>query len=374
VARLVALVACLVVGGACTALGDSGAQVTWYVSAARLLSPTFGYAAAGWQRQPGNPAYGYGEGLYLYRAGRWTKVAVRTDGGIEDVAFPDEQHGWIATYDCARALVSVYRTQDGGSSWRRLPIKTSHSCGGGPTYLSFPDTRDGWLEPVSPNGPGGALFRTTNGGASWFSVGGLGEGIACLKRITALSASTAWMPCGRLLRTSNGGRTWHAQTLQLSPRWRRKTVTSPGDPRFFGRKGVVAVSAWSRRAKAVLFYVSDDGGRTWSLQSTREVAGFCQHSFPWPSAPEATVAIADPRTWWVVSNQFGRIDVTHDGGRHWTSHVSATIRALGWCNVSGLTAGSSSLAWVTTKQRRTTALFETRDGGRSWRPVTFPLR
>lgn len=286
---------------------------------------------------------------------------MKTDGGIEDAAFPDAQHGWIAAYDCARALVSVYRTQDSGANWRRLPIRASHSCGGGPTYLSFPDDRDGWLEPVSPNGPGGALFRTTNGGTRWFGVGDLGQGIVCLKRITALSASIAWMPCGRLLRTSNGGGTWHAQTLHLPPRWRRKTVTSAGDPRLVGRQGVVTVSA------------SDDGGRTWSLRSTRHVTGFCQHSFPWPSAPEATVAVADPRTWWVVSNQFGRIDVTRDAGRHWSSRASPTLRDLGRCNVSGLTAGSPALAWVTLKDGRGAPLYETRDGARNWRPVKLPL-
>ena len=309
--------------------------------------------------------------MYIYRAGRWTKTPLRAEGVIEDVAFPDQRHGWIAAYDCAFARVSVYRTEDGAASWQRLPIRTTHSCGGGPTYLSFPNTRDGWLEPVSPNGPSGLLFRTTDGGTTLPSEWGVGEGDSCLNRITAISATVAWMSCDRLLRTVDGARTWRPQALPLPLRWRQHTVASAGDPRFFGNRGFVPVTVWSRHGKAVLFYASTNGGRTWSFAGSHPTGGFCARSFPWPSDPRATVSIASPTTWLVVSNRLGRVDVTSDGGRHWRSHGSPLN---GWCQVSGLTAGSAALAWITPKQSRGAPLYETRDGGRTWPPVVFPLR
>ena len=317
-ARLVALVACIVAGATSTALGGRAQTTIWSVASARFVSPTFGYAAIGWE-QPHSTRLVFGGGLYLYRDGRWSKSVPYSNenGGIEDVAFPDEQHGWLATYDCGDARVSVYRTQDGGASWQRLPIRSSHSCGGGPTFLSFPNLQDGWLEPVSPNGPVGILLRTTNGGATWPVLGSIDNGDSCLNRITAFSAAVAWMPCVRLVRTVDGGQTWHPQSLPLPTRWRKDAVTSAGDPRFFGNRGVVPVTVWDHHGKAVLFYDTSNAGRTWSLAASRRTGGFCDHTFPWPSAPRATVSIASPTTWWVASNRTGRIDVTSDGGRHW---------------------------------------------------------
>jgi photosystem II stability/assembly factor-like uncharacterized protein len=366
VARLVALVACVAAVAATTALSSRSSVEAWYPAHATLLSPTFGYAVAA--RADG------GGGLYLYRAGRWMLSAAQTDGGIEDVAFPDEAHGWIATYDGGRALVSVYRTADGGRSWRRLGIRATHSPGGGPTYLSFPNTRDGWLEPVSPNGPAGALYRTANGGSIWHLVGGaLGEGgaSACLNRITAVSATAAWMPCARLLRTVDGGGTWHPQALPLPARWRQHATASAGDPRFFGDDGIVPVTVSSHHGKAVLFYATQNAGRTWKLVAAHPTGGFCDRSFLWPSDPRATVSIASLTAWWVASGRHGRIDVTTDGGRRWSSHASNLTR---WCEISNLTAGSAALAWVTRRVGRGAPLYETRDGGRTWRPVVLPLR
>ena len=87
-ARLVALVACIAAAAAFTAVGSSSPRPTWFITQARLLSPSFGYAVAGWR---------HGGGLYLYRDGRWSLSSAHTDGQIEDVAFPDERHGWIAS-------------------------------------------------------------------------------------------------------------------------------------------------------------------------------------------------------------------------------------------------------------------------------------
>jgi hypothetical protein len=299
VARLVALVACILAGVASNAFGGQAPATIWSAGSARLVSPTFGYAVIGWE-QPHPARLVFGGGLYLYRDGRWSKSKPYTngDGGIEDVAFPDEQHGWLATYNCAEARVSVYRTQNGGASWQRLRIRSTHSCGGGPTFLSFPNPQDGWLEPVSPNGPGGILLRTTNGGATWPVFGSIDNGDSCLNRITALSATVAWMPCVRLVRTVNGGLTWHPQSLPLPARWRKDSVTSAGDPRFFGNRGVVPVTVWSHRAKAVRFYVTSDAGRSWSLAAAHRTGDFCGRTFLYPSSnPRATVAIAGPGTW-----------------------------------------------------------------------------
>ncbi len=88
-------------------------------------------------------------GRFVYDDGGWrnaTPAKLAADGvdAIDDVAFVDRRHGWVAAYNCATVAVYLYRTSDGGRSWQSLGKPASHSCGGGPTFLSFVDDRRGW--------------------------------------------------------------------------------------------------------------------------------------------------------------------------------------------------------------------------------------
>jgi hypothetical protein len=149
---------------------DRGASVTEAVGVSvgpmRLTAPGLGYAVV--YRTVENGAIR----LFVDDDGRWwnaTPPLLRADGinAIDAVDFVDRRHGWVAAYNCENVAVYLYRTSDGGRSWRSLGKPGYHSCGGGPTYLSFVDERHGWMEPVSPNGPVGDLFATSDGGRTW---------------------------------------------------------------------------------------------------------------------------------------------------------------------------------------------------------------
>jgi photosystem II stability/assembly factor-like uncharacterized protein len=356
------------------------AKVTNEVGPTRFVSPHFGYTVAYREVWRGDTA-DTTVALFLYDDGRWRNATPPQlhSKGIDDVAFTDRRHGWVAAYDCGQAAVYLYRTTDSGRTWRSLGKPATHSCGGGPTYLSFVDARSGWMEPVSPNGPGGELFRTRNGGASWSLVASLQEqrpGLPCLAPIAFTTRSTGWMAranpwfhdstgrlCGaHVYETHTAGRTWRVHAIPLP----RSSGTPLFDlPRFFGRSGVVAATLGGGRARAAAFAASSDGGRTWSLRSLRAISSCGPRDAFWPTS------VAGTGIWWIVAGRRPTfVDVTNDAGRHW-----ARARAHGLpqrtCAVFRVTAADARAAWAVahTGRGRDTALFQTGDGGRTWTRV-----
>jgi photosystem II stability/assembly factor-like uncharacterized protein len=352
------------------------------VGPTRLVSPDFGYSVA--YRTSGTTGQTV-IGLFVYKGGRWrnmTPPTLRADGidAIDDVAFVDRRHGWVAAYNCAQVAVYLYRTSDGGRSWQSLGKPASHSCGGGPTFLSFIDDEHGWMEPVSPNGPAGELLGTTDGGRMWkrLASGPLGQvrapALPCLAPIRFVSPSTGWMArCGngRVFSTHDGGRRWSRATIRIANGSRARFDL----PWFKGSTGVVAATLGSRsptetaRTRAVVFSVSQDGGQDWSLRSTRRIAS-C------PLVPYFTAlwpaGVASARVWWVVAGRSRpTVQVTTDAGRQWRTVVARGLPSRA-CSVTSVSPAGPNVAWVVARDGGSgSALFQTVDGGRTWHRTTL---
>jgi photosystem II stability/assembly factor-like uncharacterized protein len=383
---------CLVVPvpSAGAALAARQARVNVTVGPMRLISPGFGYVVAQRTVQGGGSSTTRIRLLVLDN-GHWRdasppalrRPAFPLDGvdAVDDVAFVDRRNGWLATFDCAAAGVHLYRTSDGGRSWRSLGEPSGHSCSApGTTFLSFVDARHGWMEPVSPTGPVGALDETTDGGRTWKHVAtgpavGPGRSLPCLAPIRFISVSTGWLGrCdearGGVFSTGDGGR-----------RWRRATIAVPDGrldvPWFHGRDGVDAATVgsgpvrWNSRTRAVTFSVTGDGGQVWTTRSTRPIASCplsAYNTVSWPTS------VVNSRVWWIVSGRNRpSVQLTLDGGRTWRTVVARGL-SVGPCSVLRVSAAGPNDAWVVARTGRyDTALYRTDDGGRDWRRVTlFP--
>jgi photosystem II stability/assembly factor-like uncharacterized protein len=292
------------------------------------------------------------------------------------IDFTDPRHGWVASYN-ERAAVGIYRTPDSGRSWRNLGVASGHSASlGGTTFLSFVDRKHGWLEAVSPTGPAGNFLHTNDGGRHWK---GLGDPL-CLGQIAFASRTTGWMGrcVARVFRLSKAGRRWTRVRIRVPV---PAGAHAFDVPRFFGQHGIVAATLARRssnpeviriRPRSVAFMVSANGGKRWSLRSIRPVAR-CPFD-TWGDDLSPATSFANSRPWWIVSGLHRkRVQVTSDAGRHWrvtTAHGLPTRR----CSVTAISAASPRFAWAVAIGKGGNGwLYQTRDGGRTWRRAAVPV-
>ena len=224
---------------------------------------------------------------------------------------------------CIRGNVShgdgVYRSNDGGKTWRNIGLKDSRQIG----RIRI-DPRDPDVAYVAALGHTfGAnhergVFRTRDGGLTWKCVLFVNDSTGAvdlsmdarnprvLYAATWQARRTPWSlesggPGSGLWKTTDGGDTW-------------KRLTGEGLPKgLWGRAGVTVSAANPERIWAVIeadaggVYRSDDGGRTW--QKTNEERNLRQRAWYY------THVIADPLNAdvvWVLNVQCLR---SNDGGR-----------------------------------------------------------
>jgi photosystem II stability/assembly factor-like uncharacterized protein len=240
------------------------------------------------------------------------------------------------------------------------------------------------MEPVSPNGPAGELLRTVDGGLTWSLVASDRDQkprLPCLAPIAFVSRSTGWMGestpdfhdyagrlcAARVYASRDAGRTWAASAIRLP-----RSLGSPifGVPRFFGQFGVVSATLGADAARTVVFAVSRNNGRRWSLRSIRRISSCSPRDASWPGS------VADARVWWIVAGRLQQtVQITRDGGRHWHT-VVATGLPTRLCAVASLSAANARVAWAIARYGGgdSTALFQTRDSGSSWKHVRLLRR
>jgi photosystem II stability/assembly factor-like uncharacterized protein len=342
----------------------------------RLIGPFRGGRSLTASGIPGDPTTYYfgatGGGVWKTTDGAvtWTPVfdkqAVSSIGSIA-VAPSDPNIVYVGTGEaCIRGNLShgdgVYKTLDGGKTWRNVGLRESRAIG---KVIVDPKNANVVFvaalgHPFGPNIERG-IFRTTDGGKTWERVlyqdentGGID--IAFDPDNTNVLFASLWQvrrtpwsltsggPGSGLYRSGDGGTTW-------------KRLEEHGLPKGpYGRVGI-AMAANSDRVYALIeaneggLYRSDDSGETWQLvnddRSFQQRAWYYMHVIADPQDFE-TVYIAnvdfykssdggrtfnkvkvphgdnhgmwiDPRNprRMIVSND-GGVTVSLDGGKTWT--------------------------------------------------------
>ena len=258
----------------------------------RLIGPFRGGRSLTAAGIPGDPTTYYfgatGGGVWKSTDGAMTWSSVFDKEGtsaIGSIAVASSNHNvlYVGTGEaCIRGNIShgdgVYRSLDGGKTWKNVGLHDSRAIGKVIVNPTNPDIVfvAALGHPYGPNTERG-IFRTTDGGKSWEKVlykdentGGIDVAFdphnpnilfAALwqARRTSWSMSSGG-PGSGLYRSSDGGTTW-------------KRLEEHGLPKGpYGKIGV-AVAANSDRVFALIeahnpdggLYRSDDGGETWQL-------------------------------------------------------------------------------------------------------------
>jgi photosystem II stability/assembly factor-like uncharacterized protein len=118
-----------------------------------------------------------------------------------------------------RDVVTLYRTEDGGASWRPVAVPDPQAIAD-PDRIAFADADHGWA--VSGDG---RIMRTNDGGESWQTVQAdqtfarMMQSYPYISTLAFQSDGTGWVLCAtddrtdfRLMRTEDGGVSWNPQT------------------------------------------------------------------------------------------------------------------------------------------------------------------
>jgi hypothetical protein len=269
----------------------------------------------------------------------------------------------------------VFGTTDGGRSWRQ---SAGVPDGYDPVALDFVSASRGWLleslgaamqqNPVR-------LYRSTDGGLRWSldaksprTAGdpptSSGLPLYCDKDGLAFaSARTGWITgyCNSLsvLVTRDGGARWATQPLPLSPTLCESAGCEIPAPQPAGGATFLEVTDYPA---AAYLLVSRDAGRAWQVESLPAGAG------PYPRirffSPDYGIAISAGS-----QGTIGRVFyLSSDGGLSWTAVRQGRHFGGNWADFDfvSLRAG---FAWVNPGGESTAALshlYRTSDSGRTW--------
>jgi photosystem II stability/assembly factor-like uncharacterized protein len=258
----------------------------------------------------------------------------------------------------------VYRSDDGGSSWRRVGLERSEHIG-----RILIDARDSDIVYVAAQGPlwapGGdrGLYRTTDGGRSWTRIlhvsdeTGISDVVQHPRNPDVLLATSyqrrrhtgmqiAGGPEAGIYRSADGGATWDriSTGLPTGDVGRSGLAFSPQNPDV--AYAVIAASGTQSG-----FYRSADAGMTWTKMSDYV-----------PGDPQYYMELfPDPRVFDRLYSVAIQLSVTEDGGRTWRNaaagpvHVDHHAMAFDPLDPDVMLLGNDG------------GLYQSFDGGSTWR-------
>lgn len=304
--------------------------------------------------------------------GRWSDITPPHFSGLIGFTSFGSDDLWFGLVNGPEATVD--HSRDGGRSWASSRLG---GCGH-PTCelmsLSFATPELGWALLSQGSNTNGRLFRTTDGGRSWRPLPAVPFGNA----INFVGTSTGWATSAgtgnaALYKTADGGRSWRGVKLPLvadaRPGWL-------GRPHFFSVSSGLVPALLADGSLAV--YVTHNGGGSWQVEvdGKAKVEGA---AMAWVNPPSFYVASAH-----VWSARAGlALSMTDDAGRTWERVPSPPLYA-GSPPISGFAMASATFGWLDAFTQRCVPgsparpcgtgpiLSRTTDAGRTWEALRAP--
>ncbi len=294
---------------------------------------------------------------------------------IDDFSFLDRLHGWLVGWNLNDVGVRVYRTSDGGRTWKNVAVTAHSMSAGSVATIQFLDAKRGWLVNQQPTAPNARLYASTDGGARWRLVQ---RRLPEIAPVRFTGPRDAWQAGGffghSLFHSRDGGRTWKRAQLPLPARMRAARALYEL-PVVFGRRVLAPVSILRRGSVDLRIYGSGDDGRTWKLSSrvTLPASNGASCSLFATLAAPPSISIATPRAWWAAVYHSGSWYAysTTNAGRDWHSALVTRVQAPAPCaQAPSMQAVDAETSWFRfTVGESDGRLYGTNDGGRNWRRI-----
>jgi photosystem II stability/assembly factor-like uncharacterized protein len=276
--------------------------------------------------------------------------------------FLDSSTAWLAAMGADPSTGTLFHTSDGGSTWSSVAVP----FGGG--SLMFVDPLHGWeLVGLSAGMSHEAvsIYQTSDAGATWSRVftndpntAGTNNSLPLVgdkNGITALDSRRAWVTGAQpsdnfiyIYITLDGGTTWSHQELSL-PAGYTGAMTGPSLPVFFDANEAVLPVLMFANTNGTDFYLSHDGGLTWSASTALGQGGF--------------VSVASPTDFFVWDGG-KKLSFTQDAGANWAT-VKPNVNIQD--NLDFIQFIDAVNGWaVTADANGHCMLYRTSDGGATW--------
>jgi photosystem II stability/assembly factor-like uncharacterized protein len=280
----------------------------------------------------------------------------------------DARHAYLATETGNNVdfALTIWRTDDGGATWTgttlpHLPHETGAICsprcfGGFGVTFDVLDAGHAFMSYAVPDGTDledSVVFTTSDGGAHWLRLGSWTTMFAFFLAFS--TPTTGLVSNGRALYSTTSG--WGHWTV-------RPIATVAGGTFEAGPVASIGSRQWlvgGGVADGLLYAVSADHGRAWSVRTRRPSALGADVMAP--------VAFLDPSTWLAGRESCSSGDVcsdsiwvTTDAGHSW--HEVGALPAL-MSALDGVVFTDRLHGWAGTSE--SAALYATEDGGRTWR-------
>jgi len=217
------------------------------------------------------------------------------------------------------------------------------------------------------------LDSTTNGGRSWHVVGPgpKADEITFVSATLGFGAGQRARLGGDLERTTNGGRTWKGVALPV-PRAYRGDDFGVGTPTFFNADdGVVDLIPGTSGLGRVLVDVTHDGGRSWTTTVSpvdSDLAGNRSSGADGAGQSQLVpLSIVSMKTWVLLLGS--ALYETTDAGTSWTKVTPDPQWPAGL--VTRVAFATPNLGWAFAGTKAwEQQLFITTNAGRTWRPIS----